>query len=277
MAEERYIADLPIDRITIGKAQVRMKIDQEPLNDLAQSIRVQGQLEPIVVCEVDEGSGQYEVIAGQRRLLAIRLLGQPTIKALVRPKPADTFEAKAISLTENMLRTDPSRADTIDACTELFMKYGTIKAVSERTGLPQGKVREYVKVARLIPELQELVKSQGVEIQTALRAQDASAASSGEPNPEEAVLLARELSGMSGAQQSLLVKKRQQDPSLDVDELVESAKSGDRIIQIVVTMSGAGHASLKAFAKEEGTSMDDAARNLIESGLADRGFGGSEE
>jgi ParB family chromosome partitioning protein len=272
LTPERFEAELSMEKIVIGKGQVRLKIEETALGELAESIAVKGLLEPIIVCPAEHDPSNFEVLAGQRRFLACKRLGHTTIKAIVRERPADLAERKTLSLTENLLRTDPARSDTIDACTELYQKYGSVTDVSEKTGLPVRLVREYVKVARLIPELQDLVKNEGLDIKTALRAQDASAAGRDKPVPEEAVQIARELGGMSGAQQDALVKHRTDNPDIPVDELVESAKSGARVVQILVKMSGAGHEALKNYAKSEGTTMDDAARSLIEEGLIARGF-----
>ena len=271
METERYEPELDVSKVKIGISQTRMAIPHEALVELATSIRVQGLIEPIIVFEVPGKSDEYEVIAGQRRLMAVtQILNLPTIKAMVVPAPADEVTAKALSLTENLMRTDPSRADTIDVCTELYRHYGSVKLVAERTGLPERTVKEYVKVARLVPPLQELVK-QGLSVQTALRAQDAATDPDGHTDEEEAIVLAKELGNMSGVQQKDVVQKRQENPDADVDELIESAKTGSRIVQILVTMSGGAHAALKVYAKEEGTTLDDAARGLIESGLQSRG------
>jgi len=277
MTAERYEGELPMDRIVIGKGQVRLKVDRGmELDELAKSIQIQGLLEPIVVCPSEMNEEKYEVIAGQRRFLACQNLGHTTIKAMIHPRPADLTDRKALSLTENLLRTEPPRADTIDACTELFQKYGSVKLVSERTGIPERLVREYVKVARLIPELQSMVKDDGLDIKVALRAQDAASAGTGIPDPDESRKLAMELSSMSGAQQNVVVQKRLNNPDADVDEVIESAKTGAKVVQIVVTMSGAGHAALKNYAKQEGTTLDDAARSLIEHGLSSHGLSEAE-
>lgn len=267
---DRYEPNLPMEQIIIGKAQVRMSMDEGDLDALADSIRVQGLLEPIIVFESSDRPGYYEVIAGQRRFLAVKRLELPTIKAFIVEAPADVADAKALSLTENLLRTDPNRADTIDACTELYYKYGDLKLVAQRTGLPLAKVREYVKTARLIPALQDLVKQHGLPVAVALRAQDAATDADGATNEEEAVVLAKELGHMSGAMQKIVVRKRQESPGADVDEIIEDAKTASRVVQILVTMSGDAHAALKEYAKQEGTSIDDAARGLIEAGLDTR-------
>ncbi|WP_085101890.1 ParB/RepB/Spo0J family partition protein [Mycobacterium paraense] len=268
---EKKLTRIPLESLVIGRGQVRVTDVSRKIDELAHSIRVQGLLEPIVVCPSPDQEGKYEVLAGQRRMLACEKLGWTEIDAVVQDAPADDSVAKAISLTENLLRLDPARADKIDACTDLYRKYGSIKDVVARTGLPASEVREYVLFDRLAPELQEMVRS-GVGVQVALRAQDA-ASVSGELDVEEAKKFAQEMSGMSGAQQLDILKKRQQQPDRDADDLIEGAKSGERIIQLNVQMSADAHTALSEFAKSEGTSIGDAARGLIESGLSSLGFG----
>ena len=182
-----------------------------------------GLLEPIVVCPAEK-EGKYEILTGQRRFLAHKQLGRTTIRATVRPDRVDEAQAKALSLTENLVRRDLHTRDLIDACTSLFKKYGTLAAVADETGLPYPKVALYVKYDRLQPELRELVDSNKVPLKTALRAHDA-ASVSGEYSAEEAVRYAKEMTNMSGAQQERIVKKKTEDPFASADEIIESAKT----------------------------------------------------
>ncbi len=131
MANTNKLVEIPLDDLKVGKGQVRTKGVQEGIDELAESIRVQGLLEPIVVCE-SEKKGKYEILAGQRRFLACKQLGMKTIEAVIRERKDET-QAKALSLTENLMRRDITQKEKIDACTELYKKYGTIKAVIEAT------------------------------------------------------------------------------------------------------------------------------------------------
>jgi len=175
------------------------------------------------------------------------------------------------SLTENLLRKGLNQKDLIDACTALFRKYGTAKAVADKTGLRYDDVRAYVKYDRLHPKLKKLVDDGVVKQEVALKAQDAEE-SSDKFKPEEAVKFAKEMASMSGAQRKKIVKERKTQPTASADELIESAKTGGKIIQIVVTLGAEEHRSLKAYADAEGTNMDDAARGLIEEGLTGKGY-----
>jgi ParB family chromosome partitioning protein len=153
----------------------------------------------------------------------------------------------------------------------LFKKYGSIKAVADETGLRYDKVSQYVKYDQLFPELREMVDKREVNLQTALRAQKA-ASVGGEPDHAEAVALARGMAPLSGPQQKKVVEEREEEPEKPVEEILESAKSGGRITQVVVTLSSTVHSELKRYAEVEGTNLDDAARMLIESGLSGKGF-----
>ena len=170
------------------------------------------------------------------------------------------------------MRRDLTRKDLIDVCTYLYKQYGSMKDVAEETGLPYHRVREFVKYDRLLPELKEWVdRNPEANLKTALRAQDA-AAVTGDLNPNEAIKLAEEMSNMSGAQQEKIQKELEEDSTVSVDQAIEQAKSREKIIQFRITLGQQAHDSLRRFAKDEGTVLDDAAAQLIEEGLAIKGY-----
>ncbi len=270
MASIKEVKPLPLKDLYIGKGPVRLREGKKEVSELADSIRKIGLLEPIVVCPGDK-PGQYEIITGQRRFLAHQELKKDTILAAILDAKVDETTAKVISISENLVRRDLNRRDLIDACTALFRQYCSIQAVIDETGLPRSKVSEYVKYDRLDSKLKKLVDNGEVELKAALRAQDA-AAISGEIKAEEAVKLAKEMSTMSGAQQSKLVKQIEEEPAASVDDLIEAAKTQEKITQIIVTLGATAHKGLSTYAKDEGTTMDDAARTLIEEALSGKGL-----
>jgi len=261
--------DLPLGQLVIGKGQVRTSDVAAGIDELAKSIDEVGLIHPIVVCPAEKG--KYEILIGQRRFLAHQLLKRKLIPAAIFNKPVDAITAKIYSLTENLLRKQLNSKDLTDACTALYRKYGNAKAVADATGLPYDDVRQYVKYDRLHAKLRKLVDDRAVDIKVALRAQDATEFS-GKFKPEEAVKFAKEMARMSGAQQTKMVKERREQPKASADDLIESAKTGGKITQIVVTLGAEAHRSLKSYADEEGTNIDDAARGLIEEGLNGKGY-----
>ena len=251
--------------LVIDTAQVRTRRTSKELDELVDSIDRQGLLQPILVCPAGE-PGKYSIVTGQRRFLACMQLQHPTISAVVLSERVSEIDAKVLSLTENLVRTDLSSSDLIDVCTYLYKRYGSVKAVSQETGLSAAKVSNYVKYDRLATPLKELVDSGHVDVKTALRAQDA-ATTDGQVDPDEAVKLAEEMSPMSGVQQQKIVKDMRSNPELSADDAIEDAKSGGRITQVVVTLSSDVHAALGKYAESEDVRQDDAAADLIHQGL----------
>jgi ParB family chromosome partitioning protein len=264
------VKEIKLDDIVISTGQVRVRDVGKEIDELAASIQKLGLLEPIVVCPAEK-AGKYEILTGQRRFLAHKQLKRSTIRATVLKKRVDDVTAKALSLTENLVRRDLHSRDLIDACTALYKKYGSIAAVAEETGLPYSKVSQYVKYDRLSTELRKLVDTGQVDLKAALRAHDA-ASVTGQYNAQEAVKFAKEMSSMSGAQQDRIVKKKVEEPEASADEIIESAKSGGKVVQVLVTLGQEVHKSLQTYAQSEGTSQDNAAADLIAEALTGKGY-----
>lgn len=270
MARIRELREIPLTDIEVGKAQVRLRDVGKEIDELADSIRKVGLLEPVVVCQSDK-PGCYELITGQRRYLAHQELKKDTILAAILDQRVDETTAKVLSVTENLVRRDLNQRDLIDVCTYLYRKYGTIRDVAEETGLPYPKVSRYVRYDQLIPQLKKLVDAGQVKVPTALRAQQA-ASVKGETDPEEAVQFAKEMAGFSGAQQKKIIEDREDNPDVPADQVIENAKAGGKVTQVNVTLTSRVHRSLKRYAEFEGTNIDDAAGMLIESALSEKGF-----
>lgn len=271
MALVQEIRDIPLKDLVIGKGQVRKHNVGKDIDELAESIRVNGLLEPIVVAPAEQ-DGKYEILTGQRRFLAHQKLQAETITAAVIPERVDEITAKVVSLTENLVRRDLDSRDLIDACTALYKKYGNMRIVAEETGLPYNKVRHYVKYDRLAESLKDMVDKGEVDLPTALKAQDAAEALGGAVDPDEAAALAKEMAPMSGPQRQKLVNDRRENPEKSVHEAIEDAKTGGKVIQVIATLGQATHKALQAYAKEGQVSQDEAASSLIADGLLHEGF-----
>lgn len=271
MAKIVGFKEVALSDLVISKSQVRQRETGKEIDELVDSIQKVGLLEPILVAPA-QTSGKFEIILGQRRFLAHQELGKKTITAGMLSERVGELEAKVLSVTENLVRRDLNRKDLIDVCTYLYKQYGSMKDVAEETGLPYHRVRQFVKYDRLLPELKEWVdRNPESNLKTALRAQDAAAAT-GDLNPNEAIKLAEEMSNMSGAQQEKIQKDLEEDSAVSVDQAIEQAKSSEKIIQFRITLGQQAHDSLRRFAKDEGTVLDDAAAQLIEEGLATKGY-----
>lgn len=101
-SQDQQLKELPVDLIQRGKYQPRRDMDPQALEELAESIRAQGVMQPIVVRSI--GGERYEIIAGERRWRATQLAGLDTIPTVIRDVPDEA--AIAMALIENIQRED---------------------------------------------------------------------------------------------------------------------------------------------------------------------------
>ncbi len=150
------IREIEIGQITVSVQNTRKKLDagqeDSSLEDLAASIREKGLLQPIIVRPIDRG---YELISGQRRLMACRQIGMQAIPAIVRDG-VDDVDATAISLIENVHRADMNPPDKARAFQQLAQHYGRdLSRVSKETGVSVSTIKKYLSLLELPLELQE--------------------------------------------------------------------------------------------------------------------------
>lgn len=263
--------DIDLNDLVIGKGQVRVSRLGKGIDELARSIAVQGLLQPIVVCNALT-PGKWEILTGQRRFLAHKQLREEKIAAAVLDGRVEEREAKAISITENLIRRRLSGKELKDGILYLYNIYGSINDVWEATGIPRERIRDYVKYPRLLPELKELVDEGAVTINTAVRAQDASEDDTGATDSDMAVRLAKEMEPMSGPQRKNVVQQRRENPKKPIEDVIETAKTGAPVIQIVATVTQETHRAIQKFAADEKVTQDEAAAGLIDEALTGRGL-----
>ena len=146
------MVELDIDRIQRGKYQPRQVFDQAALQELADSIRVQGIVQPIVVRP--EGS-HYELVAGERRWRAAQLAGLQKVPAVVRE--IDSKSAAAIALIENIQREDLNPLEEAQAFLRLIEEFDlTHQQVADSIGRSRATVSNLLRLL----DLAEPVKQQ---------------------------------------------------------------------------------------------------------------------
>lgn len=264
------VEEIEIGKIVMGPSQSRVRQIEKNVDELAESIQRIGLLEPVVVHPTD--GGNYELLTGQRRFLAVQRLGWKNIPAVVLRKPTTEAMAKAISLTENFVRESLPYQDLVDSCTALYKHYGSLKVVAEETGLPYRKVQEYVKADRLIEPLRKLAEEKKIEWQLALKAQDAATSSDGTVDEAKALKFAESLKTMAGPYRKNLLDLAESDPSKSAEEVIEEARKPPRQVSLRVTLLQDSAEALDRFAKDEKATPEEAAVDLIISGLKNKGY-----
>jgi len=269
MAVFKEVRQLRLDQLVLSPQQARTRDVEKGLDELVENIRVHGQLEPIIVSPASEGD-RFEIVAGQRRWLALRRLGAATIHAAVLDHRIDEVTAQAISVSENLVRRDLSGKDLISICTRLHHRYGSVKAVAEELGLPYNKVRSYVKFDRLRPELKTLVESGRLDIKSALHLEDHYDESTVELHKLQTIAAA--LSEMTNAQKAEYFRAMQIDRAGGAPVAADGTAGYGRrapgaVRQILVTLRADEVELLREWAKEHHLTQDAGAGQIIRAHL----------
>ena len=144
------LQELPLALIVPNPRQPRRDFDPAQVQELADSIRSEGLMQPIVVRKAKEG---YELIAGERRLRAFKLLGQPTITA--RILEATDASSAVLALVENLQRADLNPVDEALGFASLMRDFSlTQEAVADRLGKPRATIANSVRLLALETEIQ---------------------------------------------------------------------------------------------------------------------------
>lgn len=156
-ASQSELQHLPLEIIQRGKYQPRRDMDPQSLEELAQSIKAQGVMQPIVVRPI--GKGRYEIIAGERRWRASQQAGLDKIPALVRDIPDQT--AIALALIENIQREDLNPIEEAIALQRLQQEFElTQQQVAEAVGKSRTAVTNLLRLISL-PEDVKIMLSHG--------------------------------------------------------------------------------------------------------------------
>ena len=160
-ASGNRLSYLPVEQLQPGRYQPRMAIRPEALEELAESIRSQGVLQPIVVRPI--GDQQYEIIAGERRWRASQVAGLDSVPALIRDVPDAT--ALAISLIENIQREDLNPIEEAVALQKLIDEFDmTHQQVAEELGRSRTGISNLLRLLTLTPEVRQLLENGDLEM-----------------------------------------------------------------------------------------------------------------
>ena len=152
---ETELAHLPVDQIHANARQPRKRFEDEPIAGLADSIRAQGVIQPVIVRPRLHGG--YELIAGERRWRAARAAGVETVPAVIRT--ADDRDSLLLGLVENVAREDLSPAEEARGYAVLMDEFDLTQAeVSERVGRSKAAISNKIRLLELPDEVLELLE-----------------------------------------------------------------------------------------------------------------------
>ncbi|MBO9480335.1 ParB/RepB/Spo0J family partition protein [Salinisphaera sp. G21_0] len=153
--------DLPVEFLVRGKYQPRRDMHPDALEELAESIKEQGIMQPIVVRPA--GQNRYEIIAGERRWRAAQLAGLAEVPALIREVPDEA--AIAMALIENIQREDLNPIEEAIALSRLQKEFElTQQEVAQAVGKSRAAVANILRLMALNPEVKKMLEYGDLEM-----------------------------------------------------------------------------------------------------------------
>lgn len=156
MNRENEIMEIRVDEIIPNRFQPRLAFNQAELKELADSIRVHGIIQPLVLRRVGD---KYEIIAGERRHKAAMMAGLRTVPAIIMN--IDDRQSAEVAVVENLQRTDLSAIEEAQSYKKLIDMGITQEELAGRMGIAQPTIANKLRLLNLTPEVQQaLLKNQ---------------------------------------------------------------------------------------------------------------------
>ena len=152
---------LPLSQLRAGKYQPRTQMHAEALAELADSIRSQGVIQPILVRPL--GDGQYEIIAGERRFRASQMAGLSDVPVVIRDVPDEA--ALAMALIENIQREDLNPLEEAQGVQRLIAEFAfTHERAAQAIGRSRSATSNLLRLLQLAAPVQELLMSGALDM-----------------------------------------------------------------------------------------------------------------
>jgi ParB family chromosome partitioning protein len=150
------VVDLEIDKIKAGSCQPRYNFNENDLEELAQSIKENDVIQPIIVRPIDEKEGKYEIIAGERRFRASKIANLKTIPAII--KKLNNHQALEMALIENIQRSELSVIEEAKGFKRLSTDFSyNQEHIARKVGKSRSHVANLMRLLSLPESVQSLV------------------------------------------------------------------------------------------------------------------------
>jgi ParB family chromosome partitioning protein len=160
-ASSEALQSIALERLVVGKYQPRTRMDEDTLAELAESIKAQGVVQPILVRPID--GGRFEIIAGERRWRAAQRAGLKLIPAQVRNVPDQS--ALALSLIENIQREDLNPLEEAQGIARLIEEFKlTHDAAAAAVGRSRSAVSNLLRLMQLAKPVQALLLADKIDM-----------------------------------------------------------------------------------------------------------------
>jgi len=275
MAQPSHAADkiheIKLSDIRVSKENVRrQQADKEELEDLANSIKKHGLLQPVMLRGRYEDGPPYELIVGQRRFRAHEKLRKPRIRA-VFVEGLDDTHAMLLSLAENMHRVELTYADAADAVTALYKKFGrNERKVHTETGMSLKKVRQYIYIGeRASEETKQKLRSGEV---SPVNAQRALLAAAGDTKKADQLLRFVKEHELTSYETKRMVEYGTEHPDAAPEKVIKEARKPKLEQSIIVNVPKEVRNALTKAAEKLNLSDEEVASRALKEWLSDKGF-----
>ena len=226
-AESGLPSQLKLDQMVAGMYQPRTRMDEGALYELAESIKAQGIMQPILVRQLSDGphAGKYEIIAGERRFRASKLAGLESVPVLVRDVPNEA--AAAMALIENIQREDLNPLEEAQGLQRLIKEFGlTHEAAAQAVGRSRSAGSNLLRLLNLAEPVQTMLMAGDLDMghARALLSLDKAAQITAANQIAAKKLSVREAESLAkklGAEFNLVAQKPKKEKSRDVRRVEE--------------------------------------------------------
>lgn len=259
------IPTLPVNKINIGKWNVRTLDREKGLDELVNSIKKYGLLQPIVVFK--EGD-RYNLIIGQRRLQAFKSLKKKVIPAVILPKKPVEEYLKIMSLSENIHRVELNRADIVEVISYLYNKYEkSAREVAKILGKSVSYIYEHLKIQDAPEEVKGMLSKREISKEDVKRVMEIAA-----DDKNTMVELAKEMKKLTPHERKKLAEVGKTMPKAKVKELIKEAKKPRIEEKIIVPLTPILLKALNSAVKEIGLSREEIVKKALEEWLDNKGY-----
>jgi ParB family chromosome partitioning protein len=226
-AESGLPSQLKLDQMVAGMYQPRTRMDEGALYELAESIKAQGIMQPILVRQLHDGpnAGKYEIIAGERRFRASRLAGLDAVPVLVRDVPNES--AAAMALIENIQREDLNPLEEAQGLQRLIKEFGlTHETAAQAVGRSRSAASNLLRLLNLADPVQSMLMAGDLDMghARALLSLDKAAQITAANQIAAKKLSVREAESLAkklGAEFNLVTQKPKKEKSRDIRRVEE--------------------------------------------------------
>ena len=226
-AESGLPSQLKLDQMVAGMYQPRTRMDEGALYELAESIKAQGIMQPILVRQLHDGpnAGKYEIIAGERRFRASRLAGLDAVPVLVRDVPNEA--AAAMALIENIQREDLNPLEEAQGLQRLIKEFGlTHETAAQAVGRSRSAASNLLRLLNLAEPVQSMLMAGDLDMghARALLSLDKAAQITAANQIAAKKLSVREAESLAkklGAEFNLVTQKPKKEKSRDIRRVEE--------------------------------------------------------